>query len=226
MGSDAMTIPSSVRTHAIPLIMLMVFLAGCQQPTAMTLPPAPTGPASPATTSIERPIDVWLLPIEGFPPELTDYLRSTFSRELPLNIKASVQTGRSAKMFGPNRQMIAEQALAELQTAISRLYDVTPKTVFIILTADDLNGAGGGTRFVFAQHFHQARVSIVSIARLRDSFFGGTDSPAQTKTRLYKMVKKSLGLQFYLYDRSTELRSVMYSPINSLDDLDASGTQF
>ncbi len=204
----------------------MVFLAGCQQPAAVPPIPASTASASSATTSNERPIDVWLLPIEGFPPELTEYLRSTFARELPLNIKASVHTGRSAKMFGPHRQMIAEQVLAELQTAISRLYDVTPQTVFIILTADDLNGAGGGTRFVFAQHFHRTRVSIVSVARLRDSFFGGTDSPARTRTRLYKMVKKSLGLQFYHYDRSTELHSVMYSPINSLDDLDASGTQF
>jgi hypothetical protein len=47
-----------------------------------------------------------------------------------------------------------------------------------------------------------------------------------TKLRLYKMVKKAIGLHYYGYGRTTDLNSVMYSPIMSLDDLDASGTRF
>ena len=40
------------------------------------------------------------------------------------------------------------------------------------------------------------------------------------------MVKKAIGLQYYGYSRTTDLNSVMYSPIMSLDDLDIIGTSF
>ena len=121
--------------------------------------------------------------------------------------------------------MIAEQVRDELKVPIQRLYDVTPKTIVIVLTADDLNMADSGLHFTFAAHF-PGRLSIVSMARLSDAFFGQRDVPATTRLRLYKMVKKTIGLQYYGYARSTDLKSVMYSPIMSLRDLDDIGTEF
>lgn len=174
----------------------------------------------------DKPVDVWLMPIEGFPPEYAHELAQKFSAELGLNVRATVHTGRSPKMFGPFHQMIAERVRDELKVPLHRLYDVTPKTIFIALTRDDLNGEDGGTRFAFATHFPPERLSVVSMARLSDSFFGKMDAPGVTRLRLYKMVKKAIGLQYYGYARSTDLNSVMYSPIMSLDDLDASGTSF
>ncbi len=109
---------------------------------------------------------------------------------------------------------------------LQRLYDVTPRTIFVVLTRDDLNTEIGGTRFAFAMHFPPQRLSIVSMARLSDAFSGKKDNPAVTKLRLYKMVKKAMGTQYYGYPRSTDLKSVMYSPVMSLVDLDAIGTSF
>ncbi|MDP1580591.1 MAG: peptidase, partial [Candidatus Didemnitutus sp.] len=103
---------------------------------------------------------------------------------------------------------------------------VTPKTAFIVLTNDDLNTEDGSTRFVFARHFHDDRLSIVSSARLRESFFDKLERPELTQLRLYKMIKKTIGLQYYGYSRSTDLKSVMYSPVMSLQDLDDHGTAF
>jgi len=166
------------------------------------------------------------MPIEGFPPDYARELEKKFSAELGLNVRATVHAGRTPQMFGPSRQMISERVRDELKVPLRRLYDVTPKTIFIVLTRDDLNGADGGTRFVFATHFPPERLSVVSMARLSDSFFGKMDAPAVTKLRLYKMVKKAIGLQYYGYARSTDLNSVMYSPVMSLDDLDVVGTSF
>ena len=174
----------------------------------------------------DKPVDVWLMPLEGFPPDYARELEKKFSTELGLNVRASVHAGRTQKMFGPSRQMISERVRDELKVPLHRLYDVTPKTIFVVLTRDDLNGENGGTRFVFATHFPPERLSVISMARLSDSFFGKPDSPEVTKLRLYKMVKKAIGLQYFGYARATDLKSVMYSPVMSLDDLDAVGPNF
>jgi predicted Zn-dependent protease len=70
------------------------------------------------------------------------------------------------------------------------------------------------------------RMSVVSMARMQDSFYGAPSTPFRTKARMYKMVKKAVGLLYYGYDRSSDKKSVMYSPIMNLNDLDAVGTDF
>lgn len=187
---------------------------------------APKTTEAPVTTIPSGPVDVWLMPLEGFPLDYTRELQKRFSAELGLNVRATVTAGRSSKMFGASGQMIAQQVRDELKVPLQRLYNITPKTIVIVLTRDDLNVADSGNRFLFASHFHRERLSVVSMARLTDSFFGKADSPEVTKLRLYKMVKKTVGMQYYGYARSTDLNSVMYSPVMSLDDLDAVGASF
>jgi len=190
----------------------------------ITYPPEKVEISQPAIS--DKPVDVWLMPLEGFPPEYTRELEKKFSAELGLNVRATVHAGRTAKMFSPSGQIIAERVRDELRIPLQRLYDITPKTIIVALTLDDLNGEDGGTRFAFAMHFPPERLSVVSMARLSDKFFGKIDVPSITKLRLYKMVKKAIGLQYYGYARSTDLKSVLYSPVMNLDDLDAAGTSF
>ncbi|WP_136513920.1 zinc metalloprotease [Geomonas edaphica] len=202
----------------LALLLALAIFGGCTTVLKVTEAPTPEIP--------NKPVDVWLLPIEGFPPEYARELEKTFSAELGLKVRATVHTGRTAKMYGPSGQMIAERVRDDLEIPIKRLYNLTPKTIFIALTRDDLNGEDGGTRFVFASHFPPERLSVISTARLNDASYGKPDTPENTRLRLYKMVKKAIGLQYYGYWRSTDLKSVMYSPIMSLDDLDAVGTSF
>lgn len=180
----------------------------------------------PTQATNDKPVDVWLLPIEGFPPEYARELEKVFSAELGLRVRATVHTGRTPTMYSPSGQMLAERVRDNLKVPIQRLYNVTPKTIFIALTPDDLNSEDGGTRFVFAMHFPPEHLSVFSTARLNDAFYGKPGNPGKMGFRLYKMVKKAIGLQYYGYRRSTDLKSVMYSPIMSLNDLDAVGTSF
>jgi predicted Zn-dependent protease len=216
----------------IPFLAL-IFLAGCTNPPIKVEKPATelpatiaTAPSIPAASIPDKVVDVWLMPIDGFPPDYAREMEQTFSAELGLNIRTTVHAGRTQQMFGPSQQMISERVRDELRVPLHRLYDVGPKTVIIVLTPDDLNNADSGLRFTFATHLSPEHLSIVSIARLSDSFYGGIDAPAVTKRRLYKMVKKAIGLQYYGYSRKTDLNSVMYSPIMSLDDIDIIGTSF
>jgi predicted Zn-dependent protease len=211
----------------IPRFALFI-LTGCESRPIQVEKPSSQLPITEAVVpSIpDKPVDVWLMPIEGFPTDYARELEKEFSAELGLNVRTTVQAGRTPRMFDPSHQMISERVRDELRIPLHRLYDVSPKTICIVLTRDDLNSADGGTRFAFATHLAPERLSIVSMARLSDSFYGNIDAPAVTKRRLYKMVKKAIGLQYYGYSRTTDLNSVMYSPIMSLDDVDVIGTSF
>ncbi|MDP1579246.1 MAG: hypothetical protein Q8M02_03145, partial [Candidatus Didemnitutus sp.] len=105
------------------LIALLVVggLAGC----ATTPAPAPAS-VHPAAVS-DRPVDIWLIPLEGFHEDLTRELERKFSAELGLRVRSTVHAGRTPKMFGPSRQMLAERVRAELLVPLRRLYYVTPK---------------------------------------------------------------------------------------------------
>jgi predicted Zn-dependent protease len=204
------------------LVGILALLGGC-----VTRPaPEPKPPIAVLPAAIpEGPVDVWLMPLDGFPRAMVTSLARRFSSELHINVRASTHAGTNRQMYSASGQMISEQVVRELSLAISRLYDTTPKTAYIILTSADLNGADGTTRFVFSTHF-PGRISVVSAARLSDAFFGRPERQQITEERLYKIVKKSIGLQYYELPRSTKMQSVMYSPIMSLDDLDAVGTTF
>ena len=213
------------------LVAFLTLVCGCATSPAPTLKspvaaqPGPVAPLAQSTAIPDGPVDVWLMPLDGFPHAMVTSLARRLSSELHINVRASTHAGTNRQMYSENGQMISEQVLHEIEPAISRLYDITPKTAYIVLTATDLNGADGTTRFVFATHF-TGKKSVVSMARLSDAFFGESERPKVTEERLYKIVKKSIGIQYYGFPRSTKLESVMYSPVMSLDDLDASGTEF
>ena len=145
----------------IPFLAL-IFLAGCasspikvEKPATelpATIATAPSIPAAsiPAASIPDKVVDVWLMPIDGFPPDYAREMEQTFSAELGLNIRTTVHAGRTQQMFGPSQQMISERVRDELRVPLNRLYDVGPKTVIIVLTPDDLNNADSGLRFTFA----------------------------------------------------------------------------
>lgn len=166
------------------------------------------------------------MPLAGFPMEMARELEQTCSSELSLNVRTTVHAGRPKSMFASSGQLIAEQVMTDLHTPLTRLPQKSDKTVIVVLTSDDLNAADSGLRYVFAAHDEDRHVSIVSTARMRESFYGLQEDPGKTKGRLYKMVKKTIGIQYYRYARSTDLNSVMYSPVMSLGDLDAQGVRY
>lgn len=69
------------------------------------------------------------------------------------------------------------------------------------------------------------RTSVVSLARL---FSYVNDAPvldAAAQTRLYKMIKRSIGEHCLGWKRSTKIQDIMYSPIMSVQDIDEIGLQ-
>jgi predicted Zn-dependent protease len=182
---------------------------------------------NPATAvADERPVDVWLVPMEGFPQHYAIELGQKLSAELGIKIRPTVSAARTKTMFGANGQIMADRVFREMEVALRRLYDTSPKTIYIILTDDDLNFEKSPWRFCFVAGWDGVPVVIVSLARMKNSFAGYPDDPNLTKLRLYKMVKKQIGLLYFKKSRSARLNSVLYSPVMGLEDLDAIGTDF
>jgi len=195
---------------------LILFVAGC---TTKTEPPSkvPEG----------RSVDVWLIPMDGMPADHVGYVQERLERETGLTVRATVEAGKSPAMFDPaSKQLISERVLGAYRDMPRRLEATSSKTVYIVLTTDDLNQDDRKLRFVFMTTAPAQRMAVLSIARMKETFYGAPSVPIRTKARMYKMAKKAVGILYFGYDRSSDRKSVMYSPIMGLDDLDAIGTDY
>jgi predicted Zn-dependent protease len=210
----------------LALITAVALLCGCSTPPPPAV--AQSATVTPVTTTVPdeppaRPVDVWLMPLEGFPNGYVTDLIERLTKDTGLYIRATVAAGRSPSMAIPNgSQLNGEKIISELRPAMSRLsYSATPRTTYIILTTDDINQGDQSLRFVFSTTIPQYNAAVVSIARMQMD-----QTPVLTKLRLFKMTKKAVGTLYYHHPRNTDMNSVMYSPIMGVDDLDMIGTDY
>jgi predicted Zn-dependent protease len=214
------------------VIILSLFFAGCQSPPGKTVSTVPQVTPQVVTKPIptpdyDKPVDVWLVPVLGFPDAYTKDLVARLIEDDSIHVRSSVDAGISDSLFFPdNKQMIAEKALIEFSRILSSLSNAKSTTVYIFLTDYDLNGEDRRFRFLFAQNNSQSRMAIISIARLRLNQDGPHEVPSITKLRLFKMTKRQIGELYYGYDRNTDPSSVMYSPLMGLAEIDMIGTKY
>lgn len=108
---------------------------------------------------------------------------------------------------------ILKEMLDELPPDAAKMIGITPSDLFIpILT------------FVFGEAQLDGRVAIVSLARLRQEFYGLPPNPPLLQRRLLKEIKHELGHTFGLVHCT--LRGCVMSMANSIADVDAKGSTF
>jgi len=165
--------------------------------------------------------------MEGVAAEYVSSVQDRLTRETGLTVRATVEAGKSPDMYNTaSRQIVSEKIVEAYKDMPERLKPSTPKTAYIILTADDLNQEDRKLRFVFMTTFPAQRMGVISMARMKDNLNGALVVPTRTKERLYKMAKKAVGILYYGYSRSSDRHSVMFSPVMGLEDLDQVGTDW
>lgn len=214
------------RSALLALLTATLLLCSCSTPPSPVVAQPATVPLVIVTIPDEppaQPVDVWLMPLEGFPNDYVTDLIERLTKDTGLRIRATVAAGRSPAMAFPDgNQLNSGKIIGELRPAMARLsYSATPKTAYIILTTDDINQGDRSLRFVFATTMPEYNAAVVSIARMQMD-----QTPVLTKLRLFKMTKKAVGTLYYHHPRNTDMNSVMYSPIMGVDDLDMIGTDF
>jgi predicted Zn-dependent protease len=169
---------------------------------------------------------IYLLPLDGTSTatinRLTDYYKQKFNVKIdtlpiiPVEAQA-IDTSR--------HQLIAE----ELIETIKRTYQSQlkhPKSIIIGVTADDMY-IRQKVDWRFAFSFRNGdRYAVVAIARMNPVNLGDPPNEALMRTRLRKMITKNIGILFYNLPPNNNPKSVLYSGILGVDELDAIGEDF
>ena len=165
--------------------------------------------------------DVYLMPFEGFDLSLASGLARELSKDLGLNVKITTHIPLPPDAFNVNRQQYDSNMLAGSVTAASRLLlDAKYNAAFIALFHGSIYSPDAPFRFVFSSH-HEGDIAVVGDYEMESGV-----SENSKNLRLYKMLKRSIGVVYYRYPASTIPESVMKSPIMSTQDLDNIGTKY
>ena len=200
------------------LIVTILHVTGCVKPDY-------DKPELGGSTTPPEIVDFQIIPIEGFPNNLALRLEKDLEQELNVNAKVSVHMGTSEEMYSSSQKQYITSIIAKEAKEISQKinnYSSTPYT--IVLTNYDINDEPFNLRFLFAQHSNN--VSVVSIARMDPRVYGGIYDRELIYSRMKKLVKKGIGLEYYGYKLLTNKDNAMYAPIMSLRDLDEMGTGY
>lgn len=177
--------------------------------------------------NVEPTIDVYLLPLDDFPYAFANNLAKRLSEDLRIRVKASLTLGTAdLKPYPGTQQFPAEQILAKGKEVAGNLPLVGPKTTFILLTRRDINSGDRSLHFNFAYGEPMSHMMVLSTARLAINLRNNQLGHRTFWERTYKMTKRQIGLAHFGYQRSTNIKDVMYSPIMSLDDVDRMGSEF
>lgn len=193
-------------------------------------PKAPSTPKNELLIETEAPkaqvasglADVYLMPFYGFDESLAWKFANKLSDELGLRVRATTSLPFPKDALDASRkQFIAEKFYEPMARANLRIYDVKPSCVYIGLVRGSIFSHNAGYRFVFA--LYSQNMAIVGDAEIGAL---GTAPDFVYNERMLKILKRAIGKLYYNYRPSSDINSLMYSPLMSVKDLDAIGSNY
>jgi hypothetical protein len=167
--------------------------------------------------------DVIFLTTEEFPYAEAVALAQTVKASTGLQARAMLPFGTAGwKATWGGFQYDAVTLVALARPAIAQLKTGYGGTLLIILTTKDINQPDSGLRFLFVYHDNEP-IAVVSVARAQYTGEGALASADVVRERLAKLALRTIAIRYYHYERNTDLASVLYSPLMSVDDLDHMG---
>lgn len=197
----------------------LLVLAGCANQPPAAPPDAPPMPAAPT--------DVYLVPLGDFPFEAADQLARHLAADVKLHVRASLPMGiGDIRPLQKDAQLPADDIIQAAHQVGQRLPNTSDKLVVIALTNRDINDRAQSLRFLFAKNDLVRHTAVISVARMHATTPQAEGSPSQVGQRLYKMLKRTVGEQYFGLPRTSDLSDIMYAPIMSLEDIDAMGMDY
>jgi predicted Zn-dependent protease len=125
--------------------------------------------------------------------------------------------------YAGRNQFDAIKVVNSLEDEIAAIRREHGNGMIVFFTTRDINQGDASTRFVYAHHDYRNRISVVSGARLARGIGMAYANRETVQNRFLKFVLRSIGEHHYALPRTSDSKSVMYSPIRSLIDVDAMG---
>ena len=123
-------------------------------------------------------------------------------------------------MNSERQQITAEAVISSIKEKNSALVD-DPQAILIGLTTEDMYIEQYDWQFSFGWR-QEGRYAVISNARMSL----GRPSAEKAHSRLRKMVTKNIGILYYRLRQSDDPRSVLYTNVGGISELDAMGEEF
>ena len=167
-------------------------------------------------------IDLYLIAIGSVPADLLDGFVAHFHKKLGASSKVLTPLGFDNLTFDAQRsQMVADRLIQAVRYRYPTLVK-KPQTRIIAITPYDMymEGMREQWRFTFSLRSSDERLAVVSYARMDPVKLGNRPDEALLRTRLRKMITKNIGIICFGLPPSENPRSVLFSNVLGVDDLD------
>ena len=174
-----------------------------------------------------RRADVYIIPYVGFSEIAAAQFAQGLSQELGIVVKATGVMPLPPDAKDTRRdQFVAERLYPPLYKFSATLGDTTPQTAYIAILADDMYPEYSSWNYCLVLNFTN-RISVVATDRLLPSGIAGKEASSRLYgERLYKLIKRTIGIQYYGYERSSDPTSLLFSPIMGIETVDQMSTDF
>ena len=169
---------------------------------------------------------IYFVPIGDFPSDdletLAKYYRHKY--DVDITVLKSIPVDASTRDES-RRQLMAENLAASLRDSLPE-FVIDPKAILIGFTSEDIYPTSKGWQFAFGWRLGSSRTAVVSTARLGLIYAGMPLDLHISDTRLRKIVSKDIGILYYGLPQSQDPKSVLYSQIMGIEELDQVGEDF
>jgi predicted Zn-dependent protease len=120
---------------------------------------------------------------------------------------------------------MAEKLVASVRDGVPE-YTNDSKSILIGFTSEDIYPTSQGWEFAFGWRIGATRTAVVSTARMNLHYAGEPSDVSAPDTRMRKVVTKDIGILYYGLPQSKNPKSVLYSQILGIQELDQVGEDF
>lgn len=179
-----------------------------------------------ASPQLNRAGQLYFVTIGELPQTNIENLASYFRREYGISVKvlpALPLTDDARLPNFPNSRPVAER-LVELMKRANPKIASNPKAI-IIGIIEDMNVSQSNRIYNFSYQ-SDGRFAVVAIESMNPATFCEPAHQDLLASRLRKVIAKNIGILYYQLPRSENPRSVMYSSLDCVDELDEMGKDF
>ena len=179
-----------------------------------------------STTSCKKAPKLYLVPIGNAPLEEIRDLATHYHEKFGIQVEVlpAMKPGYR-DLDNDRRQLIAERLVQTLLGAYSD-YRTNKGDVLIGITADDIYPESQQWQFCFGWREQEQLAAVASTARMELRYPGEPSDGTSLRDRLRKVVTKDVGMLYYGKEASENPRSVLYSGIAGIQELDQVSEDF
>ena len=171
--------------------------------------------------------DVYIVPFGDVSVDAVHIWSEFLGDDLDVRVKVLNTASFPPASFNFARRQFVTEKIADAVAQIRReILFKKPRTAFIGLLNHDMYPTTHDWRYCYALNFLEGernRITVISTKRLTST---ADDAEQVFTARLYKLLKRAIGFQLYGCGTTTNVDSVLYGPLLSVDDLDRMGMKY